>query len=69
MAGFAAQARHHQVHEHRVDDLFVDQLQGFFGGRGLHDLRVRRRLAQQRREAVTEQRMVVDDEQFHGGSS
>ena len=40
-------------------------LQRIFGGRRLHDIRVRDGLAQQRREAVAEQGMVVDDEQLH----
>jgi len=62
---FAAESRHHQVHEHRVDDLFVEQLQRFLGGCRLHDRSVGRRLQQQRREAVAEQWMVIDDEQFH----
>ena len=62
---FAAHARHHQVHEHGVEDFFVDGAQRFLGRGRLPNYRVGGRLAQQCREAVAEQGMVVDDEQFH----
>jgi len=63
--GFAAHARHQQVHEHGVEDFLVDHAQRVFGRGGLPNNHVLGGLAQQRREAVAEQGMIVNDEQLH----
>ena len=59
--------RHVQVEEHELEvGMLLDEAQGLLGVRGLEDLRLLAQLHQHVAETLSEERVVVADQDLHG---